>query len=205
MTEEADTTMSPREDLAVIRRLMEESRRTLHGGRTRAMMWGVVVSLALVLTYAEAAFRVGLPVLWIWVAAIGAGWVAHAWLSRRADRRSPVRTPTGRLVRAIWIGGGVAATVVGFGGSLSGAFPSAGALLAPVAAILGGCYYATGVACGSSAMRYFALGWWAGAVAMFVWSGEAALLVMTGLLLVFHVGGASVFPTGGVRNPEEQP
>lgn len=204
MAEEADSTSSPREDLALIRRLMEESRSTLHGGRTRAMMWGIVVSLALLLTYAESKLRAGLPVLWIWVAAIGAGWVAHAWLSRRADRRSPVRTPTGRLVRAIWIGGGVAATVVGFGGTLSGAFPSAGALLAPIAAILGGCYYATGAACGSSPMRYIALGWWAGAVAMFVWSGEAALLVMTGLLLVFHVGGAGVFPAGGAGRPPDQ-
>lgn len=176
----------PAEDLAVIRRLMEQNRGVIHGAAAHYLLWGALITAGLLATWASVQGRIGIDVTWIWPVTIGAGWLASMWIGYRQDRSAPVNTPAGRVMTAIWIGAGVAMTLVGFVGLYSGALgPSA--MMAAISALMGAAYFATGALHESVWPRLVAGGWWAGSVAIFLWPGVHATLVMAGLMVLFHL------------------
>lgn len=178
---------SAREDLAMIRRLMEQSRRTVEQAAPHFVIWGVLITVALLATFANAmgAFRV--DELWIWVGAVGTGWVASLALGARAARHGSVKGPGGRIMAAIWIGVGVALTLMGFVGAPTRAFGEAGGLFGAMAAAIGAACWASAAVQESRAFRLAAAGWWIGAAAMFVWPGLISLLIMAGLMVLLHL------------------
>jgi len=173
----------PEEDLAMIRQLMSESRRTAGAGGPFYVLWGGVVLAGLLLTYLSVRTGLAVPRLFIWIGAIGAGWVGSFVLGRRLSERAPVQTPGGRVMMGIWVGGGVTGTLLGFAVPAAGLVSSAGETLGPIAMVLGGCYFASSYVTRSSAMRWMAAGWWAGGTAMLWWNGIESLLIMGALVL----------------------
>lgn len=178
---------SASEDLAMIRRLMEQSRGTMDAGAPHFMVWGVLITAALVGSYANAVGAIAVDELWLWVGAVGAGWLSSLVIGARSSRRRAVRGPGGRIMASIWIGAGIALTVLGFVAAPVQAFTEAGALLGAMATVLGAACFASGALQGTSGFRLLAAGWWVGAVAMFVWSGLVSLLVMAGLMVGLHL------------------
>ncbi len=190
----------PAEDLAMIRRLMEQNRGVIHGAAAHYLLWGVLVTAGLLATWASVQGRLGIEVAWIWPVTIGAGWLASMWIGYRQDRSAPVNTPAGRVMSAIWIGAGVAMTLVGFVGLYSGAL-GPNAMMASLSAVMGAAYFASGALHESAWPRLVAAGWWAGSVAIFLWPGVHALLVMAGLMVFFHlVPGLVVYRSGGTAS-----
>lgn len=186
----------PAEDLAMIRRLMEQNRGVIHGTAAHYLLWGVLVTAGLLATWASVQGRLGIEVAWIWPVTIGAGWLASMWIGYRQDRAAPVNTPAGRVMSAIWIGAGVAMTLLGFVGLYSGEL-GPNAMLASLSAVMGAAYFASGALHGSAWPRLVAAGWWAGSVAIFLWPGVHSLLVMAGLMVFFHlVPGLVVYRSG---------
>lgn len=178
---------SAREDLAMIRRLMEQSRGTVDAAAPHFMLWGVLVTGALLASYANAVGALAVDETWLWVGTIGVGWVASIVIGARRSREAAVRGPGGRIMAAIWIGAGIALTLLGFVGAPTQAFPEAGALFGAMASVLGAACFASAAVQGSSGFRFLAAGWWAGAVAMFVWPGLVALLIMAALMVLLHL------------------
>ena len=175
-----------RDELAMIRSLMQDSQRIVHENGAHYLGWGVLSAAALLLTYAAAASRLDSIIPWIWVVAIGAGWVFSLWIARRSRRTARVRTLAGRLLGAIWMGCGITLTLFGFIGGATGAIPW-GSLQGVLAGILGIGYFASSFVYDSAAWRYLAAGWWAGAALMLLWPGPHTLLLLAALVVALEI------------------
>lgn len=174
------------EDLAMVRQLMEETRELVCEHGKHFIVWGVLIVIALLATYARLVDLAALPVGWIWAAAGILGWIFSFWAGRRDIARAPVRTTAGRLLGGIWIGFGITATLIGVLGLYTGAL--APYLLGGLeAALLGFAFFATSFVGRQRWLRWLALGWWAGSLVMLIWPGEHTLLLMAGLLVVLQV------------------
>jgi len=175
-----------REDMEMIRRMMEESRRVVTTGRHHYVAWGTLITAALLLTWTAATGRTSLPVGWVWAGAVALGWAFSAWAVVRWDRRAPVSNLAGRTMGGLWIGTGVCLTLVGFLGPASGQMGGS-ALLGTIAAVLGATTLATAAIQGSTRTGAIAAGWWVGSAVLFLWPGRHALLVAAALMVVLHL------------------
>lgn len=182
-------TMDQREaerNLREIRRMMEEGRQVVASGGHHYVAWGFLITMALVLTWGMATRGWDLSPAWIWGGAVGGGWAFSIWAGYRWDRRAPVSNLAGRVLAGIWIGSGIAMTLVGFLGGAPEAM-EVNVLLATESAILGAAYLATAAVQGSRWMMGLAAGWWVGSVYMYLNSGLSVLLVMAALMVALYL------------------
>jgi len=176
---------------------MEDTRRLLTTHRHHYVVWSSLIVVALLLTWAAATGIASLPVTWVWAGAIGTGWGFSVWAGVRWDRNAPVQNLAGRTLAGIWVGAGIAMTLVGFLGSASTGMTGS-ALLGVLAAILGAATMATGILQGARRTLAGAVGWWAGSAVIFLFPGAHTLLLMAGLLFVLHlVPGLLLFRSDG--------
>lgn len=89
---------SAREDLAMNRRLMEQSRRSVEQVAPHFVVWGLLMTAALLVTFANTMGALHVDELWIWVGAVGAGWVASLAIGAGAARRGPGKGPGARIM-----------------------------------------------------------------------------------------------------------
>lgn len=178
---------TPEEDLAMIRRLMTESRAATDAGSPFYLLWGVAVLLGLVGTYLSVRAGLGLDPGLLWIGVIGAGWVGSFWLGWRRSERMPVESTGGRVMMGIWVGGGVTMTLLGFAVPAAGLVSTVGEILGPIAMVLGTCSFASSFVARSSGLRWAAAGWWVGGVAMLWWSGPPALLIMAAQVVALMI------------------
>jgi hypothetical protein len=171
---------SAQEDLEMIRRLMQQGRATVRAGAPHYVVWGLLVTAALVTEWARARGLVDVDSLWVWAGLMGAGWAASLIVGARSARNAPVRTAGGRTLMGIWVGTGVTLTLAGFVGVGTGAL-AGGGMLGLTAAALGGAVFATSFVHDSGLIRAAAVVWWAGAGVLFAWSDPAAILLLAGL------------------------
>lgn len=202
-----DGERTPEEDLAMIRRLMTESREVADAGGPFYLLWGVAVLLGLVGTYLDVRAGLGPHPGLLWIGVVGAGWAGSVWLGWRRSDRMPVETTGGRVMMGIWVGGGVTMTLLGFAVPAAGLVSTVGEILGPIAMVLGTCSFASSFVVRSAALRWAAVGWWAGGVAMLWWSGPSALLVMSAQVVALMIlpglllGGSDASHAGTVAAP----
>lgn len=91
----------PAEDLAMIRRLMEQSQGVIRGGAGHYLLWGVLITVGLLATWADVRGLVAVDSAWIWPVTIGAGWLGSIWIGYRQDRAARVTTTAGRVMSGI--------------------------------------------------------------------------------------------------------
>ncbi|MGH8274555.1 MAG: hypothetical protein ACRES9_09970 [Gammaproteobacteria bacterium] len=179
--------VSAAEDLAYIRRIMEDTRRTVALRGDGFIVWGLVVLLGLLGNYI---FNRIAPPGWAWIALWGgltvAGWSFTWWQVRRSTREARASMPGGRLLGAVWIAFSIAIIVILFVGIPLGAVNPA-AVGGITTAMVGMGVFLTGVLMGTRWVRNLAFGWWAGAVAAFVWHGEAQLLIVAIVIMLFYI------------------
>lgn len=173
-----------REDLAMIRRLMSESRRTVDAGGPHYLIWGVLITAALVGTWAHQTGRLATQPVWIWSVAVGLGWILSMIVGIRGGRRAEVRTAGGRIMAGIWVGTGVTLTLAGFLGTGSGTL-TGDAMLGLTASLIGSALFASSFVLRPTPYRWLAVGWWAGAVPLFLWRDPGAQLLLAGMTVAF--------------------
>jgi hypothetical protein len=177
-----DPQTQAREDLAVIRRLMEDGRRVVNTAGPHFVAWGVLTSAALAATYVLGGRGETGLITWAWGVAVALGWLASAALTVAQGRRERVRPGTGRILGGVWTGTGVTMMLLGFAAPAGGVVDPA-ALTGVLAAVLGGGFFATGLLVGSRWMQAAAVAWWAGALLMLLWPGRHGLLLTAALVL----------------------
>jgi hypothetical protein len=177
-----DPQTQAREDLAAIRRLMEDGRRVVNTAGPHFVAWGVLTSAALAATYVLGGRGETRMITWAWGVAVGLGWLASAALTVAQGRREGVRSGTGRILGGVWTGTGVTMMLLGFAAPAGGVVDPA-ALTGVLAAVLGGGFFATGLLVGSRWMQAAAVAWWAGALLMLLWPGRHGLLLTAALVL----------------------
>ncbi|HEX2211545.1 MAG TPA: hypothetical protein VHG93_27915 [Longimicrobium sp.] len=174
-----------REDLAAIRRLMEDGQRVVHTAGPHFVAWGVLTSAALAATYVLSARGDTRTITWAWAVAVALGWLASLALIVTEGRRERVRSATSRMLGGTWTGTGVTMMLLGFAAPAGGGVHVA-AITGVLAAVMGCGFFVTGLLVGSRWMQGAALLWWAGALLMLLWPGRHGLVVTAALVLLLQ-------------------
>ncbi|HEU4883317.1 MAG TPA: hypothetical protein VFT45_13745 [Longimicrobium sp.] len=180
-----DAQTQAREDLAAIRRLMEDGQRVVNTAGPHFVAWGLLTSAALAATYVLAGRGETGRITLAWGVAVGLGWLASLALTVVEGRREQVRSATGRILGGVWAGTGVTMMLLGFAAPAGGGVDTA-VITGVLAAVMGGGFFATGLLVGRRWMQAAAVAWWAGALAMLLWPGPHGLLVTAGLVLILQ-------------------
>lgn len=182
-----------REDIALVRRMMEESRTAVVDRGKHFMIWGLVPTVGLLFTYARLTGSPGPDPRWIWAGLLIVGWAASLTVGLIDGRRAQVGTLSRRLLSVTWIATGISMTTIGLAG-LFGPVVSGEAISGLLAAILGAPVFVTAMLTGEHWLRWIAVGWWAGGTVMLYQPGLYTLLLMAGMMfLLLAVPGAVLF------------
>jgi hypothetical protein len=137
-------------------------------------------------TYATLEIEMHRNIAWIWGICIGLGWVYSLMRGFRRHKEEKVKTVTGKIISAVWIGSGVTMTLLGFVGTATG-FIHGWAVTPIMAIVLGIPYLASGIIVDNRLIRNLALGWWLGGIAMMIWPGRHMFIVFALMIVVFQI------------------
>jgi hypothetical protein len=175
-----------RDDIAFIRQTMEQGRRVVGSWSADMLVWGIAVTLGYAGTYARVRGWWTLDPNWLWT-----GLVVLAWLySLRRVRRLASRTDaaTARLMRSpigmLWFACGVFLTITSFAVIFATA-PNTWWINGAISAgVMGIAFFVSSFLCDLPWMRWVALAWWLGEVAMFVLRQQPEGLLLGGALML---------------------
>ncbi|HYR09689.1 MAG TPA: hypothetical protein VEQ60_18080 [Longimicrobium sp.] len=180
-----DPQTQAREDLAAIRRLMEDGQRVVNSAGPHFVAWGLLTSAALSATYVLAGRGETRLITWAWAVAVGLGWLSSLALTVAEGRRARVRSATGRILGGVWTGTGITMMLLGFAAPAGGGVDTA-VITGVLAAVMGSGFFSTGLLVGSRWMQGAAVAWWAGALLMLLRPGAYGLLVTAALVLALQ-------------------
>lgn len=187
-----------REDIAFIRRAIEDGRVYTSARSPDMVVWGVAVAIGYLGTFAYARGWLELTPGWIWAACIGLPW---AYSLRRifvvAANRVPVR-PMIQAMRMLWLGCGIFLTTFAVAAAWTGDNRQGWSEVFSTA-ILGIGFFASASLCNLPWLRWVAGGWWLGFIASFALRERIELLPLSAalMLLLLALPGAVLLGTRG--------
>ena len=176
------------EDLAFIRKIMDESSSFAEVGGDQFVVWGAVTGLGMLGTWAIASRYLpgtGTTIWILWVAALAAGFLLSNWRRRRQQRR-PVSNSVNRQIGAVWFAVGMPMLLLFFVGQ-SYELLRPQAIPATAAALLGTGIYLTGTLARISWLRNLAFVWWLASIALMLVHGATVFLVYALLVFALYV------------------
>ncbi len=180
------TDLDAQQELAFIKKVMTDCRKILIDDGKGTIFWGLLISFGLLITYLSVVQGWEKSLSWFWPALIGFGWIYTIFTEITRERKRGVKTFAGKIVGAVWISFGISATILGFAGTVSGAYH--GVIISPlIAVLLGNAFLVSGLLYGKSWVSYLAIGWWSGATVMFFMQNLETLLIMIAMLILFQV------------------
>lgn len=193
----------PQQDLAVIRRLMEESQTAVAEDGRYFLLWGVLTAAGLLGTWAAVTGAVALDPRWLWGALVGAGWIGSFWMGFRSGNQPRVRTLGGRLIAVVWIACGITLTLIAAAGLLGGAVPVR-ALSGLVSVVVAGGFLASAVLTGQRWLGAVAAAWWLGGGLMLFLPGLYTLPLLAAMAIALQVVPGLVLRRQARRRPVAQ-
>ena len=133
------TDLDAQQELAFIKKVMTDSRKILIDDGKGTIFWGLLISFGLLITYLSVAQGWESTLSWFWPALIGFGWIYTIVTEIRRERKRRVKTFAGKIMGAVWIAFGISATILGFVGTVMGAYH--GVIISPLIAVLLGTGY----------------------------------------------------------------
>ena len=180
------------EEIALIRRVIEESRRFTFDNGKHYLLWGVLVTIAIFLQYWAILTHADSLSPWIWLFSIGLGWVGSIVFGMR-EKSKPGAWPVGaKLVAAVWISAGVSMTILGFVGPASGALRY-WAVCPTIATVMGGAYVVSSLIYKLKWVTMVGIAWWIGGLLMFMVRGVETLPIFGVMMILFQIVPAVVF------------
>ncbi|MGC8595579.1 MAG: hypothetical protein ACP5US_07950 [Candidatus Kryptoniota bacterium] len=180
------------EDIALIKQMMEESRQfTIDNGKAY-IFWGILVTVGVFMTYWAILNGKEEICGWIWIVTIGIGWLYSILIVMKERANNRTQTFGGRLVGFLWGGCGIAMTILGFVGPMSGAVSSWG--ITPVlASVVGIGYFLSSEIYKLKWVRLIGIAWWLGAILMFIVKGIHTLAIFGAMMVLFQVVPGIIF------------
>jgi hypothetical protein len=187
MTEAAMNEDTAREDIAFIRRTMEQGRRVAGAWSPDMLVWGVAVAIGYFGTYARVRGWWTIDTDWLWGACILLPW---AYSLRRVPRRL-LSAPTGvpaecqpaSPLAMLWFACGISVTILGLAVIISRE-PYAWWMNAVSAGAMGLGFFASSFLCSLVWLRWVGLAWWAGELAAFLLRNRPEGLLLSGALML---------------------
>lgn len=178
-------TQNPHEEIAYIKNIINDSKRIIKDDGKGFIIWGILVTIGMLLTYFLTYFNEHTYDWLIWPVVIGIGWIYTLITEIKRVKRSKVTTFAGKILGALWFSSGIAMTVIGFLGGYTGAY--SGVYITPlISNVLGISYLVSGVLYGKKWISLLSVGWWLGASVMFIWPGLYTLLLFSGMMIFFQ-------------------
>ncbi len=181
----------PSQDLAYIRHIIDKSRRAARIDALPLAVWGGLTIVGVIATLLVP--RV--DSVWLWVGLIAVAWVYTGVRAFSQRRKADSVVFAQRILSTLWVSLLAAMTVIGFAGAFSGVLPPQA-----IPAVFGGMF---GVGCLTSAvlvekrwLAVCALGWWLGAMTLFILPSEWRLAGYGVLMLVFLIAPALAIHRG---------
>jgi hypothetical protein len=187
-----------RDDLAFIRRAIEEGHSYASARSPDMIVWGLAVAIGYLGTYARVRGWLIFDPNWLWAACIGLAWLYS--LRRLAGRLGggvirPAASPMVTALRMLWLGCGVALTVLYIAASWTGDIRQ-GWFSAVAAGMIGVGFFTSAWLSNLAWLRWVGLGWWAGELALFALRhGPEELLLGAALMLLLLVGPGALLVT----------
>ena len=175
------------QDLALIRRVMDETRREVNDRGKHFLIWGVLTSIGLAATYLAVTGRLNLNPATAWIAVLVVGWAASMTVGWMDGRRARVVTLGRRLLTAVWVSTAVTLTATAIGGMFGSVLP-VNALPGVLAVIVAAPMLVTALLTGEAWLHWVAAGWWIGGGVMLFVPGVYTLLLMTAMSVVLMAG-----------------
>ncbi len=173
-----------KQELAFIRKVIQDSRRAAVDNGIDYIVWGVLVSLGMFASIAIDWLRLAnVCYLWLWIAVMGAGWIFSLVRHLRERASERVHTLAGSILSSLWLACGITIMVLIFvGGPLARQSPSPA-----IAAVLGIGFLVSGVLLDFVYFKVSAVCWWLGSAAMFYlespWARPKQLPIHVDMLL----------------------
>ncbi len=171
-----------KQEIALIRQIMEETKRVTRDNGKYYIFWGALVMVGLLLSYFTIKLSLGLNHGLIWLVCVGIGWIGYFIMGYKDKARQRSETFSGRVLMMIWLGCGIALTILGFVGTFTGGIKF-GALSAVIATVLGVGYFVSSVLYPHKWFIYLAIGWWLGGIVTFFLQGDESILILA--LMIF--------------------
>lgn len=182
------------DDVDYLRELAESGATGAPSGGKYFLVWAVVVTVGLILTYA--AVTKSLPLApdqlnYVWAAVLAAGWVASFLMGSTDGARPESARFANRLTSAMWIAAGIGLTAVWAGLAISGV--ASQALMMPIASAV------SGVATVASAIIFrirwlyaIAVAWWIVAFASFFLLDRIEFILFSAAAILLLQGGTGL-------------
>ncbi len=179
-------------EIALIRQVIDESRKFAIDNGRYLILWGVLIAAAIFIEYWMVITGNTAADLWLWIITIGTGWVVSMiWGFRESSKHAT--WPVGaKLVALVWSSCGIAMTILGFVGSGTGAIH--GWAVSPTLAVVMGMGYAiSGLIYRLRWVSFVGVAWWVGSLAMFWVKGIETLLIFGVMIILFQIVPGLIF------------
>jgi hypothetical protein len=190
-----------RENIAFIRRAIEEGGAYATARGPDMLVWGVAVAIGYLGTYAFV--RGWSPIMpnALWAACLGLPWLysLHRLFRRFFGSAPSTRGPMAQGLSMLWLGCLVFLTTLAIAVCWDGEIRR-GWFDAVVAGIMGTAFFATSWLANLPWLRWVALAWWLGELALFAWRHHPEMLLLAAaLMLVLLAGPGLILLTRGGR------
>lgn len=173
-------------EITLIKKIMQDSRKIIAFNGVDYIVWGILVLIGLLFTYISIVIKEQVYILWSWVILMGIGWIYSLSVHFIGSKEVRNWTLAGKLLGGIWLSSGIAMLIIGFIATFTGAIKGWG--IAPtISVILGIAYFASGIIYGHPWVKYLYIGWWGGAVLMYMYPGRHTLLIFAGMMILFQI------------------
>ncbi|MCL4511749.1 MAG: hypothetical protein M1470_11855 [Bacteroidetes bacterium] len=180
------------EDVALIKRMMEESRQFTFDNGKSYIFWGILVTVGIFVTYGAVLTGNGDISGWIWIITIGIGWLFSILAGMKEHTKTRTWAFGGKLVGLIWASCGITMTILGFAAPLAGALHS-WAISPAIATVMGAAYTMSSLVYRLKWVTMVGIAWWVGALAMFAVKGLVTLPIFGSMMILFQIIPGLVF------------
>jgi len=185
-----------RADIALIRTALEQGRAYAFARSPDMIIWGCLVAAGYLGTWAFATGHLAMRPGPLWLGVLAAGWLFYLVrrLLRRLPRRVPLGGPAARLgplvtaLCMLWLGVGISLTLTGVVGILRGGM-GAGWFNPIAAGVMGAGFFASAPLCNLPWLRWVAVAWWLGELALFWLHGTILVLPFAAALYLLLLAG----------------
>jgi hypothetical protein len=176
-----------REDIAFIRRTIEQGRRVAGAWSPDMLVWGVAVAIGYFGTYGRLRGLWRIDPDWLWVACILLPW---AYSLRRVARRPFARQlivqgerPLAAPLSMLWFACGIFLTILSLAVIVAGE-PNAWWINPAAAGVMGIGFFVSSFLSNLAWLRWVAVAWWAGELAAFALRHHPEGLLLAGALML---------------------
>jgi len=183
----ANITTKAEEEISVIKHLMEDSRKAVVENGWHYIYWGSIVTAAIIANYLMIVYNISMFAQgMLWFFSMPAAAIVEGIIERKREKNERVKTFAGRLLNTLWSASGICMFILGFAGTLSGAY-SAIMIFPLISIILGMAYLISGIIQSVKWLSFISVFWWSGAVLLLLFPGLHSMLIFAGMIICFQV------------------